>query len=90
MNRMKKLPLSGAGARHTSAKCRDCVFGRLVTTPMKGAFAGAEMCECHVARPTRYGFPLTRPDDYCSCHVDVNTNERTFAGLVPPSPSVII
>ena len=43
-----------------------------------------EMCECHVARPTRYGFPTVRMDDFCALHVDSKTLERTFAGLAAP------
>ena len=42
------------------------------------------MCECHVARPTRYGFPTVRLDDFCALHVCAKTLERTFAGLAAP------
>lgn len=69
-----------------TARCIDCLFGRPATIVDKDKdgkeTARREVCECHVARPTRYGFPCVRPDDYCSCHVDAATGERTFAGLV--------
>ena len=70
-----------------TAKCETCIFGRPVTISDRdksGKETGRrEMCECHVARPTRYGFPVVRLDDFCACHVDAASNERTFAGLVP-------
>lgn len=69
-----------------TAKCASCLFGRPVTVVDKDKSgketARREMCECHVARPTRYGFPTVRLDDFCACHVDEATAERTFAGLV--------
>ena len=69
-----------------TARCADCLFGRPVTIVDKNkkgeVTAQREMCECHVARPTRYGFPTVRLDDFCSCHVCAETVERTFAGLV--------
>ena len=69
-----------------TARCADCLFGRPVTVVDKDKSgketARREMCECHVARPTRYGFPTVRLDDFCACHVDARTTERTFAGLV--------
>ena len=71
-----------------TAKCAGCLFGRPVTVVDKDKSgketARREMCECHVARPTRYGFPCVRLDDFCACHVDAKTTERTFAGLVMP------
>lgn len=72
-----------------TARCTDCLFGRPVTIVDKdkdGRELGRrEMCECHVARPTRFGFPAVRLDDFCACHVDATSGERTFAGLVIPS-----
>ena len=69
-----------------TAKCANCLFGRPVTiTDDKKKSTKREMCECHVARPTRSGFPIVRLDDYCACHVDAATGERTFAGLAPSS-----
>lgn len=69
-----------------TAKCASCAFGRAVTIidyDKHGKQTGTrDMCECHVARPTRNGFPVVRLDDFCSCHVDATTFERTFAGLV--------
>lgn len=70
-----------------TARCAGCLFGRPVTVVDKDKSgketARREMCECHVARPTRYGFPTVRLDDFCACHVCAATAERTFAGLVP-------
>ena len=78
---MTKQPTRG------TATCAECMFGRAVTiadTDKKGTvIASREMCECHVARPTRNGFPVVRPDDFCAFHVDAKTSERTFAGLAP-------
>ena len=75
-----------------TARCADCLFGRPVTVVDKdksGNETGRrDMCECHVARPTRYGFPCVRLDDFCACHVCAKTAERTFAGLVIPSAVV--
>jgi len=75
-----------------TARCSECLFGRPVTVSDRDKSgketARREMCECHVARPTRYGFPLVRLDDFCACHVDAKTNERTFAGLVIPGTVV--
>lgn len=69
-----------------TARCAECLFGRPVTVVDKDKSgketARREMCECHVARPTRYGFPTVRLDDFCACHVCAATAERTFAGLV--------
>ena len=39
------------------------------------------MCECHVSRPTREGFPVVRPDDFCAFHVSIRARRRTFEGL---------
>lgn len=75
-----------------TAKCETCIFGRKVTIcdkNKKGKVTNErQMCECHVARPTRYGFPVVRLDDFCACHVEAETAERTFAGLVgnPATP----
>lgn len=70
-----------------TARCSECIFGRGVTIVDKdktGKELGRRECyECHVARPTRYGFPVVRDDDFCACHVDAKTGERTFAGLAP-------
>ena len=81
MSREKKETLG-------TARCARCLFGRPVTVidhDKKGAETGRrEMCECHVARPTRYGFPVVRLDDFCACHVEAASAERTFAGLVMP------
>ena len=75
-----------------TAKCASCLFGRPVTVVDRDKSgketARREMCECHVARPTRYGFPTVRLDDFCACHVDAATNERTFAGLVVPTANL--
>lgn len=70
-----------------TAKCANCIFGRPVTISDRDK-SGKEtnrrdMCECHVARPTRYGFPVVRLDDFCALHVDAASGERTFAGLLP-------
>ncbi len=70
-----------------TARCAGCLFGRPVTVIDRDKAgketARREMCECHVARPTRYGFPTVRLDDFCALHVDAQSGERTFAGLVP-------
>lgn len=69
----------------TMRRCDGCLFGRMAIVVEKDK-AGVEtrrnVCECHVARPTRSGFPMVRLDDFCACHVDAKTYERTFAGLV--------
>ena len=76
-------------------RCDGCLFGRPITIETKkgkGADAKTEsrpMCECHVARPTRYGFPTVRPDDFCSLHVDAETCERSFVGLTPNGAAII-
>lgn len=71
-----------------TAKCENCIFGRAVMIIDKDKSgketARRDMCECHVARPTRYGFPVVRLDDFCACHVSARSAERTFAGLVAP------
>ena len=70
-----------------TAKCANCIFGRGVTIVDKDKSgketARRDMCECHVARPTRYGFPVVRLDDFCALHVHAASGERTFAGLLP-------
>ena len=75
-------------ATHGTAHCAGCIFGRPVTIidhDKAGKETGRrEMCECHVARPTRYGFPTVRLDNFCALHVDAKTLERTFAGLAAP------
>ena len=81
-----------AESNKSRERCDECLFGRAVTITVKkgkGKDATEEavpMCECHVARPTRYGFPVVRPDDFCSYHVDADTCERSFAGLIPNNP----
>ena len=73
----------------TTATCAGCLFSRLVSIPKRGPKPrdghdnSSPMCECHVARPTSHGFPIVRRDDFCSCHVDADTHERTFANLAP-------
>lgn len=70
-----------------AATCAGCLFGRAVevvgTCGCASATPPVKMCECHVARPTRFGFPVVRPDDFCALHVDAKTRNRTFAGLAP-------
>ena len=76
------------GEAREVARCDGCLFGRGVTLEdrdKRGRLTGRRrMCECHVARPTRSGFPVVRPDDFCALHVGALTGERTFAGLVVP------
>ncbi len=74
-----KMPTRG------TASCTTCVFSRKIIITVNGT-ADCEMCECHVARPTSYGFPTIRPDDFCGLHVKADTMERTFAN-VSPSPA---
>lgn len=75
-----------------TAQCSSCVFGRCVTivdTDKKGHEISRHDCyECHVARPTRYGFPVVRKDDFCALHVDATTLEQTFKGLVSAGATV--
>ena len=75
-----------------TAKCANSLFGRAVVIEDKdkkgNVKATRDVCECHVARPTRFGFPCVRLDDFCACHVDAATNERTFAGLVVTGATV--
>lgn len=62
-----------------SKTCEKCLFGRLVHNT-----EGELLNECHVNKPTAtFGFPLTRPDDFCPYHVSVKGRKRSFAGLVP-------
>ena len=79
---------------HGAARCEECIFGRcvvIVDTNKRGEeISRRELCECHVARPTRYGFPTVRRDDFCSCHVSAKTSERTFAGLLGVEARVMI
>ena len=79
---MKKVSMT-----KNTAACAACLFGRAVeiVDRDKGGkeVSRRSMCECHVARPTRSGFPVVRLDDFCACHVDAKTGERTFAGLAP-------
>lgn len=76
-----------------TAQCATCIFGRKVTIADKNkkgeVINSREMCECHVARPTRYGFPVVRLDDFCACHVEASTAERTFAGLITNAATTI-
>lgn len=75
-------------AAPTKARCDGCLFGRCVTvTITRGSevIGQEERCECHVARPTREGFPCVRRDDWCSLHVEAKTRERTFGGVVMQS-----
>lgn len=69
-----------AARRSKCAKtCEKCLFGRLVHNT-----EGELLNECHVNKPTAtFGFPLTRPDDFCPYHVSVKGRKRSFAGLVP-------
>lgn len=69
------------------ARCAECLFGRPVADTDKSGNIRREMCECHVARPTKSGFPVVRPDDFCALHVDADTMERTFAGVVGYAPT---
>ena len=50
-------------------------------TPPPPEMITTTVCECHVARPTKFGFPKVRLDDFCSMHVNADTLERTYAGL---------
>ena len=82
--RARRTPSSAernrAVRRSKSAEtCAKCLFGRLIRNT-----EGELLNECHAARPTSVaGFPVTRPDDFCPCHVSVKSRKRTFAGLVP-------
>lgn len=74
--------------------CLNCAFGRQVTVVTEDKKSGKEtdrrnMCECHVARPTRFGFPVVRLDDFCSFHADPKTGERAYAGLVANVSTVV-
>lgn len=73
--------------------CSNCVFGRPVTVVVEGKDgkekSRSEMCECHVSRPTRFGFPVIRPDDFCAWHVNATTLERTYAGLLPNAATFV-
>lgn len=63
--------------------CAKCLFGRLVRSDERGTY-----CECHIVRPTSYGFPIVRPDDFCGQHVNDQGTFRTFAAVLPePSQS---
>jgi hypothetical protein len=77
-----------------AARCDGCIFGRcivVVDTNKRGEeVSRRELCECHVARPTRSGFPTVRRDDFCSCHVSAKTTERTFAGLLGGEARVML
>lgn len=70
-----------------TARCETCIFARAVTIEDKNrkgeVTATREACECHIARPIRFGFPTVRLDDFCANHVDRATLEKTFAGLAP-------
>ena len=92
MKKATKKDAAKAAKTTKAATCAGCLFGRPATIidRDKGGkeMARREMCECHVARPTRYGFPVVRCDDFCACHVDAATHERTFAGLVTPATVV--
>ena len=68
-----------------NARCDECLFGRCVTVCEArhgNTTQNIDKCECHMARPTRLGFPLVRRDDWCSLHVDCYTGDRTFGGVV--------
>lgn len=70
--------------RPVNARCDECLFGRCVTVCEArhgNAVQTIEKCECHMARPTKLGFPLVRRDDWCSLHVDCYTGDRTFGGV---------
>lgn len=81
---MKKEAVKPTKAKPT---CVGCMFGKMATIvchDKNGAETDRrEVCECHVARPTRYGFPTVRHDDFCALHVDAKTGARTFKGLAP-------
>lgn len=81
-----KTEVVPAGERPTSARCDECLFGRVVAILAvkgdKSTQVGPERCECHVARPAGHGFPVVRRDDWCSLHVRASDHERTFGGLV--------
>lgn len=62
----------------SSSICAKCLFGRLVKSEERGVY-----CECHIVRPTRDGFPVVRPDDFCGQHVNDKGTFRTFAALIP-------
>lgn len=81
---MKPQTITCAGETHVTARCAECLFGRKIA--LVDVVRGDEgerraMCECHVARPTKWGWPVVRMDDFCALHVDAKTHERTFAGL---------
>ncbi len=67
----------------TNARCDECLFGRNINCEVLhgDTVEIVAKCECHLARPTKTGFPIVRPDDWCSLHVDNYTMERTFGGM---------
>lgn len=77
-----ELPESLYKAKSVSI-CAKCLFGRLVSSEARGIY-----CECHIARPTTYGFPIVRPDDFCGQHVDERGTFRTFAAVIPEPPQL--
>lgn len=82
-----ELPESLYKAKSASI-CAKCLFGRLVRSEERGTY-----CECHIVRPTSYGFPIVRPDDFCGQHVNDKDTFRTFAALIPepaqPPPALV-
>lgn len=60
-------------------KCSQCIFARV---------SEDGRCECHVARPTKTGFPSVNADDFCSLHVNAISGKRTFASYVTPGYQV--
>ena len=81
-----KIECLNVPAENTAgARCDGCLFGRCVSTTLmrEGVVIGTEdYCECHMARPIAAGFPRVRRDDWCSLHVQAQTKERTFCGVV--------
>ena len=71
------------------AKCEQCLFGFKLYAKNGDGTMNAVKIECHVARPTKSGFPVVRFEDYCSFHVNGETGERTFAGLVNGNNAIL-
>lgn len=72
--------------------CENCLFclNDLIPDPYAPHFPGREKpkihgLRCHIARPANSGFPIVRPDEFCSLFTDYETREQPLARFLNPN-----
>ena len=72
--------------------CENCLFGLvdLIPDPNAPHVPGREKPKvagrsCHISRPSNYGFPIVRPDEFCALFTDRATKEQPLARFLNPN-----